>query len=261
MLAGAIVLFAATMEFSTDDEEDAEIQPLRSRSSHGAHPATMADRVAAASGAATDRIPDVDGVTERDDQRVPVIGQQAWDHGRTAEDDKEVQRADDEIASDGEQSSAESSEEDVVLPRPRMRRLCWRLPIVGRRWRWVLPGPVIDHSNVSPLLFSMAVLLEGLPTFSCREAYARSVPILIKKGMYASIAAAYESIIHVFEEHQSSTSTSVEPSWQADSPDGVPIRRVLDRAIGAVRRSGGRVDGGSVKFVSVVPPSSHPWYA
>lgn len=246
------------MIIPADDEEAPELEPLPVQSVVGAQRAPAARRVAPTSGSATDR-DSTNEASEEDEMR--RSSQRSADHGHRAGSGEEEAPDDDGDTSAAARSSSDSVEDHDASPAGRMRRVCWRLPVVGGRCRWVVAGPVMDHCIVDPLQFSMAIIIEGLPTFSCREAYARSVPILIKKGMYASVAAAHESIMHVADEHQSSTSTSIEPSWRTGSPDGVPIRRVLDRAFGAVRRSGGRVDDGFVKFVSVVPLASHPWYA
>lgn len=162
---------------------------------------------------------------------------------------------------EGVPSGAVPDEDDVGGQVVRVRRLCCRLPMVAGRGRWIIAGPVADYRNVDPLLFSMAIIVEGLLQFSCREVYARAVPLLIKKGMYPSVAATYESVQYVSDEPDCNPSSAEEPSWETDDPDGLPVRRVLDRAAGAVRRSTGRVEAGSVKFISCVPPSSHPWCA
>lgn len=93
------------------------------------------------------------------------------------------------------------------------------------------------------------------------RAYARSVPILINKGIYSSFLAAHESVRHVSTYVLPSTSTSEEPSWTAHPPGDLSARRILDRVRDALRRSKGRVANGLFKFVCSVPLSSHPWYA
>lgn len=69
-----------------------------------------------------------------------------------------------------------------------------------------------DHLHVDPLQLTQAVVVEGLPDFSVRETYARAVPILIKKGMCTSIAATYESMLHVSQTHEASPAGASEPS-------------------------------------------------
>lgn len=152
-------------------------------------------------------------------------------------------------------------EDDVSAQGDRVHRLCYRMPTVAGRGRWIIVGPVVDHDNVDPLRFSMAVIVEALSELSCRELYARAVPQLVKKGMYASVAAAYSSIRYVSEEQECSPSSAHEPSWLTNNPEGLPVRRVLDRAAATVKRSAGRVEHGHVKFISCVPPNSHPWCA
>lgn len=142
------------------------------------------------------------------------------------------------------------------------RRLCSRLSTAGGRGRWVIAGPVHDHDDVNPFRFSVAILVESLPTFTSREVYARAVPMLVQKGVYSSLAAAYPSMQHVTAEPDSSTTLSQdEPSWTVADDAEVPVRRVLDRAAEAVKRSGNLVAKGFVKFVAFLPLTSHPWYA
>lgn len=172
-----------------------------------------------------------------------------------------------------DRSRAEDGDVDVPTPGTpesdaetqrafRKHRVCWRLPLAGGRGRWVIAGPVVDQDEVDPFHFSVAILVEGLSTFTCREVYARAVPMLVEKGVYASTAAAYPSVRHVATEPDSTTSSAQEePSWSATEPEGVPVRRVLDRAAAAVKRSGKHVVKGCVKFIAFVPLSSHPWYA
>lgn len=164
-------------------------------------------------------------------------------------------------AGDALSAAVSDDDDDVGEQVVRVRRLCCRLPMVAGRGRWIIAGPVADHRSVDPLLFTMAIVVEALLEFSCRELYARAVPLLVRKGMYSSVAAAYASVRYVSDEQDCNPSSAEEPSWQTDDPDGLPVRRVLDRAAGAVRRSTGRVEAGSVKFICCVPPSSHPWYA
>lgn len=164
----------------------------------------------------------------------------------------------------GEHSSSPEAAGNDTAPRypSKRRRLCSRLPMVGGRGRWVIAGPIDDHEDVDPFRFSFAILVEGVATFSCREVYARAVPMLVHKGVYCSTAAAYPSMQHVAAElDNASTSALDEPSWAVPDPDGVPVRRVLDRAAEAVKRSRNRVANGFVKFVAFLPLSSHPWYA
>lgn len=164
----------------------------------------------------------------------------------------------DQATSSGEVSDDGSDSET----KPSCRQLCWRLPLVGGRGRWVIAGPITDQHKVNPIHFCTAIVVEGLPTLSCREVYVRSVPILVKKGIYSCTAAAYASVRHVSAEHgKTSGSSEEEPSWYTGDAVALPIRRVLDRAADAVKRAGGRVDQGFIKFISFVPLPSHPWYA
>lgn len=147
------------------------------------------------------------------------------------------------------------------LPRGKMRRLCWRLPPVEGKGRWIIAGPVVDHQDMDPKLFTKAVVVEGLQHLSSREIYVRSLPMLIKKGLYPSWAAAHESLLHVFTEHDVSRSSSEEPTRDFDSTNGLPLRLIRYKAAAAVTRSRGRVSGGFVEFISFEPTSSHPWCA
>lgn len=144
-----------------------------------------------------------------------------------------------------------------------VRRLCCRLPNVGGRGRWIIAGPVHDNAGVDPLLFSMAAIVEGLPSFTSREVYVRALPGLIKMRMYPSTAAAYQSVQHVSNSAGDASLGSREPSWldvDAAGDADLPVRRILDRAVASIRKSGRRVDKGFVKFVSTVAPSTHPWH-
>lgn len=143
----------------------------------------------------------------------------------------------------------------------KMRRLCWRLSAVAGRGRWIIAGPVNDHQNIDPLRFTSAIVVEALPRFSSREVYARAVRMLITKGVYASMAAAHESIRHVYNEYDIVSTQPDEPSWNISDADGLVVRRVLDNATVHMRRARGRVQDGSVKFIAFEPLSSHPWYA
>lgn len=142
----------------------------------------------------------------------------------------------------------------------RHHRLCCRLLPVAGRGRWVIGGPVRDFDDVDPLSFTKAIIVEGLSSFSCREAYVRAVPILVRKGMYASVGAAHQSVLRVSKETDRSPSL-MEPSWRMVDDNDVPVRRVLDRAVSALSRSGGRVTEGSIIFVDFVPLRLHPSYA
>lgn len=162
---------------------------------------------------------------------------------------------------DGAPSAAGATGNDVGGRAARVRRVCYRMPDAAGRGRWIIAGPVENHDDVDPTLFSMAIIVEALSGLSCRELYARAVPLLVKKGMYPSVAAAYPSVRYVADEPECSPSSAHEPSWHTDNPDGLPLRRVLDRAAGAVKLSLGRVETGSVKFIACAPPSTHPWCA
>lgn len=167
-----------------------------------------------------------------------------------------------ELSGDGHGGESVDSEgDDTGGQAARVRRICCRLPMVAGRGRWIIAGPVVDHGNVNPLLFAMAIVVEAMPHFSSRELYARAVPLLVKKGMYPSMAAAYPSVRHVSDEPDDTTLAGDEPSWQTENPEGLPVRRVLDRAAGFVKHSAGRVQNGSIRFITCTPPSSHPWYA
>lgn len=144
----------------------------------------------------------------------------------------------------------------------RKRRICCRLPAAGGRGRWVIAGPILGEDDVDPFRFSVAIMVEGLPSFSCREVYARSVPMLVDKGVYSSIAAAFPSMRRVATESGDAAACSQnEPSWSSGDTEDIPIRRVLDAAAAAMKRSGKHVAKGYVKFVAFLPLSTHPWYA
>lgn len=154
-----------------------------------------------------------------------------------------------------------SKSESVDASPTRARQLCWRLPTKKGRCRWVIAGPVGDHRSVNVHLFTTALVVESLPDLSSREVYARAVPMLVKKGVYRSVAAAHESILYAATDRDDAGSSAKEPSWEVDTLGTLPVRRILDRAATAVTQSGGRVDRGYVKFISFVPLPSHPWYA
>lgn len=165
-----------------------------------------------------------------------------------------------------DRSGDDAGDEGDLVSEPlpsHVRRVCCRLPQVDSRARWVIAGPVNDHLHVDPLQFTQAVVVEGLPDFSVRETYARAVPILIKKGMYTSIAATYESMLHVSQTHEASPAGASEPSWVSYDVGGgaLPMRRILDRASVALKNSARRVARGFVKLVGTVPLPTHPWYA
>lgn len=143
----------------------------------------------------------------------------------------------------------------------RARRLCWRLSPKKGRIRWVIAGPVRDHRNVNVHLFTTALVVESLSGLSSREVYVRAVPTLVQKRMYSSVAAAHESVLYVAADHDDPSTCSEEPSWAPGPSGALSVRRILDRAATSVKQSGGRVDRGSVKFVSFVPLTFHPWYA
>lgn len=188
--------------------------------------------------------------------------------------------ADDEVAGDQETTGLQPSGQEATVdtrasrdmddaagqrrkdrPPPRAHRLCCRLPAKGGRSRWVIAGPVHDHREVDVNAFTKAIVVESLSSWSSREVYVRAIPTLIKKGVYPSVAATFESIRYIAAEQGDSGLTGEEPSWPADFSETLPIRRVIDRAAAAMTRSGGRVISGSVKFVSGVPLAAHPWYA
>lgn len=160
----------------------------------------------------------------------------------------------------GSSDDALEAENANVSP-ARARQLCWRLPTKKGRCRWVIAGPLCDHLAVDVRLFTTALTVKSLPDLTPREVYVRAVPTLVKKGVYPSVAAAYESVLYVAADYEDPGSSAREPSWTADPSGPLPVRRILDRARAAMVQSGGRVDRGYVKFVSFVPLPTHPWYA
>lgn len=196
---------------------------------------------------------DDDGNTDKDDD-----GEASVSGADTAVDDEE----EDGHVSDGDEDNDAS--DNVLSPATtKTKRLCWRLPPVAGRGRWVIAGPVISHVDIDPLRFTTAIVVEALPEFSSREVYARAAHLLVAKGMYTSMVATHESLLHVREEYDPCSTPTTEPSWDLDLnvPEGVPVRRVLDRASSYSRRTKRRVPEGYVKFIGQVPLSTHPWYA
>lgn len=156
--------------------------------------------------------------------------------------------------------SVEASPGGVPSQHPdRVRRLCWRLQPVAGQGRWIIAGPMREDGDVDPLKFTMAIVVEGLRDLSSREVYARAVPMLVKRNMYKSVAAAHASLEHVRMEYDGSSTGLDEPSWAVDMTHGLPFRRILDRAAAFMKQD--RVALGLVKFISFQPLSMHPWYA
>lgn len=183
------------------------------------------------------------------------------DSGDDGGDEGDEEGGDDASAALADDSDDSSKAESVDAPPTRARQLCWRLPPKKGRCRWVIAGPVRDHGTVDVRLFTTALVVESVPGLSSREVYARAVPMLVKKGVYSSVAAAHESVLFVAANGDGTSSSAGEPSWAADPSGLLPVRRILDRAAVAMVQSGGRVGRGYVKFVSFVPLASHPWYA
>lgn len=125
----------------------------------------------------------------------------------------------------------------------------------------MIAGPVSDHGDVEVYLFTKATVVESVSSLPSREVYVREVPTLVKKGLYLFVAVAFESAPYVTTMQGDSGRDTKEPSWPNDSAEVLPVRRVLEGAAVAMKRSGGRVANGNVKFVSSVPLSAHPLYA
>lgn len=163
---------------------------------------------------------------------------------------------------DDDASTPAGSDDDGEDDRPsHVRRICYRMPVVRGYGRWIIAGPVRDDTNIDPLLLTNVFIVEALSTFSCREVIARAVPLMIKSGLYSSVAAAYPVVRYVSDEPECSSAPVEEPSWVTNDPAGLPIRRVLDRAALAVKRARGSVDGGHVKYISTASVTAHPWCA
>lgn len=155
----------------------------------------------------------------------------------------------DDVDGGGDQSS-EAQEPHVI--RARIRRLCWRLPAIAGKGRWLIAGPILDHEKVDPCLFAHILLVEGLPKFSSREVYLRALPMMVRKEMYTSAHAAHESVKRVSAEHDGASTS--EPSWGGNMDKEIPLRLILDKAaahlMNPARR---RVAEGSVNFTAFKP--------
>jgi len=145
------------------------------------------------------------------------------------------------------------------------RRACCRIRNEGGRGRWMVAGPLPATGAVDPGKFTHVIVLAGSETLSNRELYARAVPILVKKGMFPSVAASYDSLRRIGTETTVSTDGRDEPSWRGINCDEEwgpgQARRVLDRAAAVVNNCRRRVDKGYVHFVRAEPPAAHPWHA
>lgn len=154
----------------------------------------------------------------------------------------------DDVDGGGDQSS-EAQEPHVI--RARIRWLCWRLPAIAGKGRWLIAGPILDHKKVDPCLFAHIVLVEGLPKFSSREVYLRALPMMVRKEMYTSAHAAHESVKRVSAEHDGASTS--EPSWGGNMDKEIPLRLILDKAAHLMNPARRRVAEGSVNFTAFKP--------
>lgn len=158
----------------------------------------------------------------------------------------------DDVDGGGDQSS-EAQEPHVIIYviRARIRRLCWRLPAIAGKGRWLIAGPILDHEKVDPCLFAHILLVEGLPKFSSREVYLRALPMMVRKEMYTSAHAAHESVKRVSAEHDGASTS--EPSWGGNMDKEIPLRLILDKAAHLMNPARRRVAEGSVNFTALKP--------